>query len=276
MNSFKQYLIEIGKYPLLTPEQEKELGRRIKENHDQKAREQLILSNLRLVVYFAKNYKSSMGIEELVSEGNEGLIKAVDRFDYTQDTKFSTYAAPWIHQAIKQALGENGRAIRLSANTRQQLLQMKRFIDSYTNEHNEKPSVARIADELGITEDKVYMLFQWNQDVLSMDMPLDDEDKSCLGDTIPSTDDTPDEYTDKVFTQEAVQKMLDSLPERTRIIMKMRYGLGGPHDPADWQNEHTLEDIGLEVGLTRERVRQIEKETLMTLRSNWKDLSYNG
>ena len=271
-NSFKDYLIEIGQYPLLNQEQELELGRRIKEEGDEDAREQLINSNLRLVVYIAKQYKNNyVGIEDLVAEGNLGLIAAVDKYDYTYGYRFSTCATPWIKQAILKALTDKGRPIRLPAHIYQQITQIKKFIEIFVAKNSREPTRAEIAKALGIDEEKVDSLFQWKQDTISMDMPLGDEEKNTIADTIADPNDIlPTKYVERQLMSEFIQKMIAKLPVRTQIIMKMRYGLGNDKDPEDWKNEHTLEEIGAYLGITRERVRQIEKETIQNLK-----LEYN-
>lgn len=271
-NSFKDYLIAIGQYPLLNQEQELELGRRIKEEDDEDAREQLINSNLRLVVYIAKQYKNPyVGIEDLVAEGNLGLIAAVDKYDYTYGYRFSTCATPWIKQAILKALTDKGRPVRLPAHIYQQITQIKKFIETFIANNSREPTRAEIAKALGIDEEKVDSLFKWKQDTISMDMPLGDEEKNTIADTIADPNDIlPTKYVERQLMSEFVQKMISKLPARTQIIMKMRYGLGNDKDPEDWKNEHTLEEIGAYLGITRERVRQIEKETIQNLK-----LEYN-
>lgn len=271
-NPFRDYLIAIGQYPLLNQEQELELGRRIKDEGDEDAREQLINSNLRLVVYIAKQYKNAyIGIEDLVAEGNLGLISAVDKYDYTYGYRFSTCATPWIKQAILKALTDKGRPVRLPAHIYQQITQMKKFTDTFLVNNGREPTRAEIAKGLGIDEEKVDSLFKWKQDTISMDMPIGDEEKNTVADTIADTNDiSPAEYAEKQLMSEFIQKMIAKLPARTQTIMKMRYGLGNDKDPEDWKNEHTLEEIGTYLGITRERVRQIEKETIQNLK-----LEYN-
>lgn len=271
-NPFRDYLIAIGQYPLLNQEQELELGRRIKDEGDEDAREQLINSNLRLVVYIAKQYKNNyIGIEDLVAEGNLGLISAVDKYDYTYGYRFSTCATPWIKQAILKALTDKGRPVRLPAHIYQQITQMKKFTDTFLVNNGREPTRAEIAKGLGIDEEKVNSLFKWKQDTISMDMPIGDEEKNTIADTVADTNDvSPAEYAEKQLMSEFIQKMIAKLPARTQTIMKMRYGLGNDKDPEDWKNEHTLEEIGTYLGITRERVRQIEKETIQNLR-----LEYN-
>ena len=271
-NPFRDYLIAIGQYPLLNQEQELELGRRIKDEGDEDAREQLINSNLRLVVYIAKQYKNPyIGIEDLVAEGNLGLISAVDKYDYTYGYRFSTCATPWIKQAILKALTDKGRPVRLPAHIYQQITQMKKFTDTFLVNNGREPTRAEIAKGLGIDEEKVNSLFKWKQDTISMDMPIGDEEKNTIADTVADTNDlSPAEYAERQLMSEFIQKMIAKLPARTQIIMKMRYGLGNDKDPEDWKNGHTLEEIGTYLGITRERVRQIEKETIQNLK-----LEYN-
>ena len=271
-NPFRDYLITIAQFPLLNQEQELELGRRIKDEGDEDAREQLINSNLRLVVYIAKQYKNPyIGIEDLVQEGNLGLVAAVDKYDYTYGYRFSTCATPWIKQAILKALTDKGRPVRLPAHIYQQITQMKRFTETFIANNRREPTRAEIAKGLGIDEEKVNSLFQWKQDTISMDMPIGDEEKNTIADTIADTKDiSPAEYAEKQLMSEFIQKMIAKLPARTQTIMKMRYGLGNDKDPEDWKNKHTLEEIGAYLGITRERVRQIEKETIQNLR-----LEYN-
>lgn len=270
INAFKDYLIEIGKFPLLKADEELELGRRIKEG-DEEARAELINCNLRLVVYIAKAYKNNvLPIEELVAEGNIGLITAVDKYDYTRGFRFSTCATPWIKQSILKALTDKGRSIRLPAHVYQQLNQVRKFSEDFAATKGREPTKQELAKGLGLDETKVEQILQWRQDTISIDTPLGDEEKNTLNDILPDTGDlSPEDYANQGMMRDLVEDMISDLPERTQIIMKMRYGLGAEDDPADWQNEHTLEQIGDYLGITRERVRQIEKETLQTLKFNW-------
>ena len=266
-STFKEYLVAIAQYPLLTGEQEKALAYRIREG-DEEAREQLINSNLRLVVYIAKNYKSNfLDLEDLVMEGNLGLFTAVDKFNPDLGNRFSTCATPWIKQAIMKAINEKGKNVRLPANVYQALNNMKKAIDALAEDGILYPTDEQIAEKMGIEVEKIALLKQWKKDTVSLSVPLGDESEDTLEDLQADThDESPVDYAARKMDEEFVREILKDLPERTRIIMKMRYGLGEEGDPEDWQNEHTLEEIGEYLNLTRERIRQIEKQTLQELK----------
>jgi RNA polymerase primary sigma factor len=266
-STFKEYLIEIARYPLLNAEQEKALAYRIREG-DEDAREQLINSNLRLVVYIAKNYKSNfLDLEDLVMEGNLGLFTAVEKFNPDLGNRFSTCATPWIKQAIMKAITEKGKNVRLPANVYQALNNMKKAVDALAEDGILYPTDEQIAEKMGIEVEKIALLKQWKKDTVSLSVPLGDESEDTLEDLQADThDESPVDYAERKMDEEFVRSILKDLPDRTRTIMKMRYGLGDENDPEDWQNEHTLEEIGDYLGLTRERIRQIEKQTLQELK----------
>ena len=271
-NSFKDYLIQIGQFPLLTADEELALGKQIKEHNSKAAREKLINCNLRLVVHIAKQYKGiGMTIEDLVAEGNLGLITAAEKFDYSLGYRFSTCATPWIKQAILKAITDKGRMVRLPAHIYQQLTQIKKFNENYVAEHSCEPTKEEISKGTGLEIDKINSLLEWKRDSISLDTPLGDEEKNTLEDiTADPTDITPEEYAYQQSLHDFVMKMIKDLPPRTQTILKMRYGLGDDNDPAEWKHENTLEDIGAAIGITRERVRQIEKETIQNLKVKWK------
>lgn len=270
-NAFRDYLINMGRFPLLTAEQEIELGRRILEEGDMAARETLINSNLRLVVYVAKKYKNAhLPIEDLVSEGSLGLVNAVDKYDYRLGYRFSTCAIPWIKQAILKAITEKGKTIRLPAHIYSQLKKMKDAMDTLAMKSNVTPSDAEIAAVMGIEPEKVNALKQWRKDTISLNESIGDEEKTTLEDLVEDdSTESPAEYTEKSLMHEYLQNAISQFPERTQIIIKMRFGLGAEGDPTEFFQEHTLEEIGAYLGLTRERVRQIEKQTIQEMKIRW-------
>lgn len=272
--NFKEYLIDISKYPLLTEDQEKELGRRIKSGNES-AREELINSNLRLVVYIAKSYKSNgMSFEDLVMEGNVGLITAVEKFDPERNCRFSTCATPWIKQSIMKAIIERGRNIRLPANVYQLLSKMKVAIEDLAAKGILSPTNAQIAAQMGVDESKVDLLRQWRKDTISLSLPLGDDTDDTIEDLQEDEyDESPTDYVNKSMNRELVAQILNELPERSRIIFEMRYGLwnGDPDRP---NYEYTLEEVGKYLGITRERVRQIEKQTIQQLKIKYSKLKW--
>lgn len=265
---FKNYLNTIARFPLLKPEEEIYLARKYRNEGDMEARETLINSNLRLVVYIAKSYKSNhFTLEDLVMEGNIGLITAVEKFDPEMGNRFSTCATPWIKQAIMKAITEKSKTIRLPANIYQMFNNMNKALDSLASKGNPHPTDAELAAEMGIDEEKLANLKQWKKDTVSLSVPLGDDTEDTLEDLQADSDDeSPTAYTDRIMNEEFVRELINDLPERTRIIFKMRYGLGDENDPEEWRVEHTLEEIGDYLGLTRERIRQIEKQTLQELK----------
>lgn len=276
-SDFKNYLNTIARYPLLKPEEEIYLARKYRNEGDMEARETLINSNLRLVVYIAKSYKSNhFTLEDLVMEGNLGLITAVEKFDPEMGNRFSTCATPWIKQAIMKAITEKSKTIRLPANIYQMFNNMNKALDSLAAKGNPHPTDAELAAEMGIDEEKLANLKQWKKDTVSLSVPLGDDTEDTLEDLqADSEDESPTAYTDRVMNEEFVRQIIADLPERTQIIFKMRYGLGDENDPEDWRVEHTLEEIGDYLGLTRERIRQIEKQTLQELKIKYqRQVSY--
>lgn len=274
-SSFKDYLIECAATyrPLLNPDQEKDLARRMRdesleEDERQEARKQLIESNLRLVVYVAKNYTSKfLTIEDLAMEGNVGLITAVDKFDPEMGNRFSTCAIPWIKQSIMKAITEKGKSVRLPANVYQQLNNMKKAENVFIEAGIENPTAEQVAEKMGVEPERVVLLREWKKDVISLNLPLGDDSEDTLEDLQADThDESPVDYTNRQMDKEFVKSMLDDLPERTRTILKMRYGIHEEGDPEEFQNPHTLEEIGAHLDLTRERIRQIERQTLSELK----------
>ena len=268
-NTFRKYLIEIGQYPLLTAKEETELAIAYR-NGDGKAREKLINSNLRLVVNIAKNYKNShLSIADLVSEGNLGLITAVDKYNPDLGYRFSTCATPWIKQAISKAITDKGRNIRIPAHI-YQLLSKYRHALAELEVDGHKPTDEEIARKLNVETDKVKQLKGWLHDTISLETPLGADSEETVGDMIADNHtETPYEYTEKQMTHRKILKVLDQFKPRTQSIIKLRYGIAADGDPDMYNYEHTLEEIGEILGITRERVRQIEKQTLAEMKLLW-------
>lgn len=262
-NSLSIYLHEIGKYPLLNAEQEKELGRRIKDEGDEDARQTMINSNLRLVVKVAKQYKNGnhgIAFEDLIMEGTAGLITAVEKYDYTRGFRFSTCAVPWIKQAITKCIADKSRIIRIPVHIIQQFNKYSKAVEELTKQLDREPSADEIAKYMGIDKEDLYKLDIWKQNAASLSTPIGDEEGTTLEDLCADKyDESPSDYVSKHEKSEFVQKLLSELPERTKQIFKLRFGLGDENDPEEYHVEHTLEEIGdlLEPKITRERVRQI-------------------
>lgn len=268
-NTFRSYLIEIGQYPLLTREQELELAYAFR-NGDMAAREKLINSNLRLVVSIAKNYQNQhLSIMDLVGEGNVGLITAVEKFNPDLGYRFSTCATPWIKQAISKAITDKGRNIRIPAHIYQLLSKFRRAVADLEKD-GDKASDEQIARKLNVEVDKIKELKKWLSDTVSLATPLGHDSEETLADMVADNHmDTPYQYTEKQMTRKKIMKVISKLKPRTQQIIKLRYGLADAGDPEIYSYEHTLEEIGVIVGITRERVRQIEKQALAEMKLIW-------
>lgn len=274
-NSLTLYLRTIGQYPLLTKEQEIELGRRIKEEHDAEAREKMINCNLRLVVSVAKSFRSSnhnIPLEDLIEEGNYGLMTAVEKYDYTRGLRFSTCAVPWIKQAIMKSIVDTSRAVRIPAHIVQKFNQYRSAIEDFCAEGNYEPTAEEIAARMKITVENLQQILQWKQNAISLDTPMEDdgaENKTTLGDLCADNDETPNEYIDRLNQHDFVMGLIEKLDPRTQAIFKLRFGLGTDNDPEEYRQEHTLEEIGdlLAPKITRERVRQIVTQQLAKWRT---------
>jgi RNA polymerase primary sigma factor len=268
-NIFRNYLIEIGQYPLLTKYQELELAYAYR-NGDEAAREKLINSNLRLVVSIAKNYQNQhLSIMDLVGEGNIGLITAVEKFNPDLGYRFSTCATPWIKQAISKAITDKGRNIRIPAHI-YQLLSKYRHVTSELEQDGHKPTDEEIARKLNVEVDRVKELKGWMHDTVSLETPLGSDSDETIGDMVADNHmETPYEYTEKQLMRKKIMKVISQLKPRTQQIIKLRYGLAEANDPVEYNHEHTLEEIGVLVGITRERVRQIEKQALAEMKLIW-------
>ncbi|HHW70291.1 MAG TPA: RNA polymerase sigma factor RpoD [Clostridiales bacterium] len=256
----RMYLKEIGKVPLLTAEEEVELAKRM-EQGDEEAKKQLIEANLRLVVSIAKRYVGrGMLFLDLIQEGNLGLIKAVEKFDYRKGYKFSTYATWWIRQAITRAIADQARTIRIPVHMVETINKMVRVSRQLVQEKGRDPLPEEIAEEMGITEEKVREIMKIAQDPVSLETPIGEEEDSHLGDFIPDEEAlAPADAAAYILLKEQLVDVLDTLTPREEKVLRLRFGL-------DDGRARTLEEVGKEFDVTRERIRQIEAKALRKLR----------
>ena len=264
-DSIQMYLREIGQYPLLNAQQERDFAKRILEG-DSEARNLLARANLRLVVSIAKKYvgrSPDLTLLDLIQEGNLGLFKAVDKFDYEKGFKFSTYATWWIRQAITRALADQSRTIRIPVHMVETMAKYKQVARRLAQELGRDPMPEEIATEMDVEVEKIYQIEKISQDTISLELPIgDDDDRSRLSDFI--SDDkilSPDQEVAHRILADQMQEILDTLSEKERKILEMRHGLlDGTY--------HTLEEVGKEFGVTRERIRQIEAKALEKIRQH--------
>jgi RNA polymerase primary sigma factor len=268
-DSIQMYLKEIGQYPLIYASEEKELARRI-EKGDKEAKNLLARANLRLVVSIAKKYvgrSSDLTLLDLIQEGNLGLFKAVEKFDWTKGYKFSTYATWWIRQSITRALADQSRTIRIPVHMVETISKYKQVYRRLSQDLGREPLAEEIATEMGVDVEKIHVIENISQDTVSLEQPIgDDEEKSTRGEFI--ADDKilrPDQDASRRILSDQVKEVLSDLSPKERKILEMRYGL------IDGV-QHTLEEVGSEFGVTRERIRQIEAKVHDKLRSNEKIL----
>lgn len=256
----KMYLKEIGRVPLLTAEEEVELAKRM-ENGDEAAKKRLSESNLRLVVSIAKRYVGrGMLFLDLIQEGNLGLIKAVEKFDYRRGYKFSTYATWWIRQAITRAIADQARTIRIPVHMVETINKLHRVNRQLLQDFGREPTPEEIAKEMEISVERVREIQKIAQEPVSLETPIGEEDDSHLGDFIEDEDaPAPAEMASFVLLKEQLDDVLSTLQPRERKVLQLRFGL-------DDGRSRTLEEVGQEFGVTRERIRQIEAKALRKLR----------
>ncbi|MCQ2545203.1 MAG: RNA polymerase sigma factor RpoD [Clostridia bacterium] len=256
----RMYLKEIGKVPLLTAEEEVDLAKRM-EAGDDYAKQKLCEANLRLVVSIAKKYVGrGMLFLDLIQEGNLGLIKAVDKFDYTKGYKFSTYATWWIRQAITRSIADQARTIRIPVHMVETINKLIRVSRQLLQENGREPTPDEIAEEMGITVEKVREILKIAQEPVSLETPIGEEEDSHLGDFIPDEDaPAPAEAAAFSMLKEQLVDVLSTLTEREQKVLKLRFGL-------EDGRARTLEEVGKEFDVTRERIRQIEAKALRKLR----------
>ena len=264
-DSVKIYLKEIGKFPLLNAQQEIDLAKRIL-NGDEYAKQQLINSNLRLVISIAKRYSGrGMPFLDLIQEGNIGLIKAVDKFDYTKGFKFSTYATWWIRQAITRAIADQARTIRIPVHMVETINKITKCQRELVQKLGRDPTAEEISEALegAISPDRIREIQRVNQEPVSLETPIGEEDDSRLSDFVEDKESlSPSDYTTKkLLRQELLEAMKESLNDREEYVIKSRYGL-------DDNNDRTLEEIGKELVVTRERIRQIQAKSERLLQKN--------
>jgi RNA polymerase primary sigma factor len=261
-DSVRLYLREIGRVPLLTSEQEIALAKRI-EKGDKAAKDAMTEANLRLVVSIAKKYIGrGLDLLDLIQEGSAGLLRAVEKFDYRKGFKFSTYATWWIRQAITRAIADQARVIRIPVHMVETINKLIRTQRRLVQELGREPVAAEIAAEMDIDEDKVNHILKIKQDIVSLEAPVGEEDDSTLGEFIQDEDSvTPEDAATHQLLKEHVDRVLGLLTPREQKILRMRFGL-------EDGRSHTLEEVGQEFGVTRERIRQIEAKALAKLRKH--------
>ena len=266
-DSIQMYLKEIGQYPLIHAHEEKELAKRI-EHGDTEAKNLLARANLRLVVSIAKKYvgrSANLNLLDLIQEGNLGLFKAVEKFDWTKGYKFSTYATWWIRQSITRALADQSRTIRIPVHMVETISKYKQIYRRLSQDLGREPLAEEIATEMGVPIEKIHVIENISQETVSLEQPVgDDDDKSTLENFIP--DDKilrPDQESSRRILSDQIKEVLNELNVKERKILEMRYGLVDGI-------QHTLERVGEEFGVTRERIRQIEAKVHDKLRQNEK------
>jgi len=259
-DSVKTYLFEIGRWPLLNAEEELALAKAVSEG-DKEAFKTMANCNLRLVVSLAKRYLNrGMEFADLIQEGNTGLLKAVEKFDYTKGYKFSTYATWWIRQAITRGIADHGRTIRVPVHMTETINKVKRAESILAAELQRKPTEKELAAKLSMDEDKIAEVLSLTQDTVSMEAPVGEEADSTLADFIEDMNAAdPAKEAEIVLRREAIEAVVSMLPDREATVIRLRFGL-------DDGCPLTLEEVGKILGVTRERIRQIEAKALRRMR----------
>ena len=259
-DNVRMYLKEIGKISLLTLEEEQELSKKVAEG-DEKAKKRLAESNLRLVVSIAKRYVGrGLLFLDLIQEGNIGLMKAVEKFDYDKGYKFSTYATWWIRQAITRALADQARTIRVPVHMVETINKLARIQRQLTLELNREPTEEELAKKMNMSVDKIREIYKISQEPVSLETPIGEEDDSHLGDFIKDERNvSPEEYATNELLKDEISEVLQTLTEREEKVIRLRFGL-------EDGKSRTLEEVGQMFGVTRERIRQIEAKALRKLR----------
>ncbi|MDP3762506.1 MAG: RNA polymerase sigma factor RpoD, partial [bacterium] len=272
-DSVQMYLREIGKTPLLTSDEEKELAKKI-EKGDVEARNRLIQANLRLVVSIAKKYvgrSPNLTLLDLIQEGNLGLFRAVEKFDWRRGFKFSTYATWWIRQAITRALADQARTIRIPVHMVETISKYQQVVRRLMQDLGRDPLAEEIAAEMNMEVEKIRHIQKISQDTISLEQPVgEDEEDSLLGDFIE--DDkilSPSQEAARRLLKDQIREIMQDLAPREQKILRMRFGL-------DDGISHTLEEVGKEFGVTRERIRQIEAKAVMKIRDHEKVRNLEG
>lgn len=272
-DSVRMYLREIGKIPLLTQEEELDLANRALKG-DKKAKDKLAEANMRLVVSIAKRY-GGRGLDflDLIQEGNTGLLRAVEKFDPSKGFKFSTYATWWIRQAITRAIADQARTIRIPVHMVETINKVLRTTRRLTQELNREPTNEEIAEAMGMEVDKIEYVMRIKQDIASLDASVGrdgDDEESVLGDFVEDSErDSPEDATANQILKEQIAEILTTLSEREQKIIRLRFGIGGGRP-------HTLEEVGNEFSVTRERIRQIEAKALSKLRKHKQTKKLHG